>query len=371
MLNGQTKNRILLRSQGGRRKAEGGSCLSFPLPPSPLRLRGSLPPSAFTLTELLVVITIIAILASLITAGAMNAMRRSQEAAITLEIGQLADAVERFKTETLGGAYPPNGVSTGNALIGNDFVRTFRKAFPRHQEHEGLLRRMAGQTGAISGDNSNATTLPNGMNAAEAVYFWLGGFSTDPVYPLSGPGGPAFDPSSTMGEILENRNGVFEFDLARLTPRNDVGVFYGTDNGGDGRFVLYDDPQTGNRRRINLWRYAPKGSESAYIYCDASRYDPANYDLDLSGAIGAGIYGVKKVREGVSSPSGIADVVFMNKGKFQILHPGLDGEWGAMSGFQTNGTTVPVLLFPLGPFTGEVADTLTNFTTGTLENAQE
>jgi prepilin-type N-terminal cleavage/methylation domain-containing protein len=322
--------------------------------------------SAFTLTELLVVITIIAILASLITAGAMNAMRRSQEAAITMEIGQLADAVERFKTET-GGAYPPNGVNNGTVTVAvNDFVRSFRKAFPRHNEPERLIRALAGENG------SNPNPLPGGMNAAEAVYFWLGGFSTDPVYPISGPGGPAFDPTSTTGEILENRNGLFEFDLTRLAPRTEDGAFDDSAAGG-GRFIVYPNPTGtgGANLRINLWRYAPKGSESAYIYCDASRYDPANYDLDLSGDLGLGIYGVKKAREGVASPGGIADVVFMNKGKYQILHPGLDGEWGAMSGFQTNGTTVPMLLYPAGPFTGELADTLTNFTTGTLENAQE
>jgi len=32
---------------------------------------------------------------------------------------------------------------------------------------------------------------------------------------------------------------------------------------------------------------------------------------------------------------------------------------------------IPILLFPTGPFLGDIADTLGNFGTGTLEDAQE
>ncbi len=383
MLNGQTKNQILLRSQGGRRKAEGGSCLSFPLPPS-----------AFTLTELLVVITIIAILASLITAGAMNAMRRSQEAAITLEIGQLADAVERFKTET-GGAYPPNSMNENSVVTKdnyagqsvyqqtvNDFIRSMRKAFPRHNEPEGLLRRLAGQTDATL--PGNPTDLDGGMNSAEALCFWLGGFSSDPVYPISGPGGPSFGENNTISgldpgdEILENRNRTYEFDLTRLAPRDDAGVFdgrsvdYEIDLNGDGDV---NDP--GDRRRINLWTYTPKGLTSSFAYFDASRYDPVRYDLDLSGVFDSKVYGVKRVREGFSGATPTpADIHFVNKGKYQILHAGLDDAWGnwlpaEIFSANSSSNASNLLMYPLGPFTGEVADTLTNFTTGTLESAQE
>ena len=70
--------------------------------------RGSnLATSAFTLTELLVVITIIAILAALITGAASNALRRAKEAAISVEV--TADWATRSKTLRTGyGAYPPN-----------------------------------------------------------------------------------------------------------------------------------------------------------------------------------------------------------------------------------------------------------------------
>jgi len=151
-------------------------------------IRHSSFPNAFTLTELLVVITIIAVLAGLITGAAVNALNKAKQAAITLEIQQLDGAFQDFKNEY--GAYPPNGMHDGSTalmnLVENDFVRMFKKAFPRGQEPLGLIQGLAG-TNAAANEN-----LLNGMNAAEAMVFWLSGFSSDPQFPISGPGGPSF-----------------------------------------------------------------------------------------------------------------------------------------------------------------------------------
>ncbi len=344
------------------------------------------PHSAFTLTELLVVITIIAILASLITAGAMNALRASKRAAITLEIGQLTDAMERFKTGT-GGAYPPNAMNTltttqqnyaGVAvhnMVKNDMERTFRKAFPRHNEPAALIQALSGGLGLPSTISGNVS---QGMNAAEAVYFWLGGFSSDPVYPISGPGGPSFANANTPStipvlsdEILENRASTYEFDLPRLGPRTEDGFFDET----AGRYINYEITVNGNlqRRRINLWTYKPEGSESSYVYFDASRHDPIDYDLDMSGDLALNLFAVKKLREGYTGTTpAAADIHFVNKKKFQILHPGLDDAWGDLSVFSIFAyDTDQLLLFPTGPFTGDIADTLSNFSGGTLESEQE
>lgn len=342
---------------------------------------------AFTLTELLVVITIIAILAALITAGAVNVLNASKRAAITLEIGQLADGIERFKNEQ-GGAYPPNAMNNNaNNYAGtsvysmtiNDFERSFRKAFPRHNEPKGLLWRLAGATALPPDDTtSGATLVDGGMNGAEALYFWLGGFSADPVYPISGDGGPSFaDTNAPSGldpgdEVLEGRNRLYEFDLARLGPRTNEGVF-------NGRWLTYTVNVNGTPqlRRINLWTYAPRNSTSSFAYFDCSRHDPVNYDVDLSGVTAANIFALKKVREGFAGTTPtVQDIHFVNKGKYQILHAGLDSAWGDFTPgeiFSAASATdaSKLLLFPTGPFTGDIADTLTNFTPGTLESAQE
>ncbi|QEG34493.1 type II secretion system protein [Bythopirellula goksoeyrii] len=334
------------------------------------------PHSAFTLTELLVVITIIAILAALITAGAVNALNAAKRARISVEINQLAQSMEDFKVGKQYGIYPPNGMNdSSNSFLGNsiyqmtikDFERAFKKAFPRHQEPLGLIQRLGGATGTLS--NGNPSALDNGLNGAEAIYFWLGGFSDDPQYPISGPGGPSFISTSVDGEILESRNRIYEFDLARLGPRTDAGVF-------DGRFITYNDPKDPSiERQINLWTYNPSGSERPYVYFDASRHDPMEYCINMTGLATSPdqIYALTKLREGFSSTATpvAKDYVFVNKNKFQILHAGLDDAWGDMSPFAMTQSNLPLILFPEGPFTGDVADTLTNFTPGTLESAQE
>jgi len=339
----------------------------------PLRLA----PSAFTLTELLVVITIIAILASLITGAAINALNKAKQTRITLEIQQLSGAIEEFKNEY--NAYPPNGMnvtgSTGLAV--NDFVRMFKKSFPRGQEPIGLIRALAGDT--TSGMPGNPTPLPGGggMTSAESLYFWLGGFSSDPQFPISGTGGPSFDTSTTTGEVLESRNRRYEFDLGRLEPRDSNGAFHDTNNGGQGRFIIYTIGTV--QRRINLWQYAPSGSGQPFVYVDVSRHAPTDYDLNLAGSGGTeNIFAIKQYREGFNSSTTptVSDIVFVNNRKFQILHAGLDDAWGnfsamSMANAASASNASAVMVFPTGPFIGDIADTVGNFMTGTLEDEQE
>ncbi len=327
--------------------------------------------SAFTLTELLVVITIIGILGSLITAAAVNALARAQQTRITLEIQQLSNAMEEFKNEY--GAYPPNGMQNSGYLgADDDLVRMFRKAFPRHNEPDILIRGLAG---GLNNGGAAPNALPGGMNGAEAIVFWLGGFSKDPQYPLTGPGGPSYIAANGLaGEDLEGRNRDYEFDLGRLGPRDAGGAFDASANAG--RFITYQDPRDGTTlRRINMWYYIPDGSQQPLGYFDASRRraqvaNPSgafvnNYDpwfSQTSAPSSLFLYAVKRPNE--TNP---ARTEFASQGKFQILHAGIDDEWGDFSVFSGSNP----IRFPEGPFTGEIADTLTNFTTGTLEDEQE
>lgn len=339
--------------------------------------------AGFTLTELLVVIAIIAILSAIGIPAAINAVNKSKQAAITMELQQIGTALENFKTDFE--AYPPNCMNDGVTTVAvNDVVRMFRKAFPRSDEPIELIEALAGGAG---GGPYNVTppTLGNGLTGSEAVYFWLGGFSADPQYPISGPGGPSFsenpnDSDTALNgddEILEDRSRRYEFDLTRLIPRNSNGGFDDT----KGRFIEYDDPSNpAVRRRINLWEYAPSGSQQAIVYFDTSRHDPDTYDLSIAGFAPTApqLFAVKKLREGISTSSSNSDVQFVNNGKFQVLHAGLDDVWGdQFSLFQldipNNGNNAhnSVLFYPTGPFVGDIADTVGNFMTGTLEDAQE
>src|SRR6476620_9748859 len=107
----------------------------------------------FTLVELLVVITIIGILASLITVAAVGALKKANETRTKAEINQMAGGIDEYKNKTT--AYPPNCQTddaklTGGTLpldetgIFNDLKRHMRQAFPRNQESDDLLLAMIG-----------------------------------------------------------------------------------------------------------------------------------------------------------------------------------------------------------------------------------
>lgn len=341
----------------------------------PARRRG------FTLTELLIVIAIIGVLAALIAAAATNALRNARRARILLEIKNVGGSLENFKNER--GAYPPNCMHDGSnqmiTRVASDVERMARKAFPRINPQElEVFRALANGQQSNSVVTQTSPNFTNGMTAAEAFFFWLGGFSDDPQFPLSGQGGPSYLVSSTTGEILEDRKPAYAFDLSRLGPRTENGLDYDNVD-----YILYTISMNGvqQNRRINLWYYHADGSEQPYVYFDASRYKPSQYDMWAANPSGSNsppvIYPFLQYRQGFKGTSPqLTDVVFVNQKKFQILHPGLDDTWGpafqyvGKAPFIQNPTSDVTLLFPTGPFLAELADTLTNFTDGPLEDSQ-
>jgi prepilin-type N-terminal cleavage/methylation domain-containing protein len=364
----------------------------------------------FTLVELLVVITIIGILVSLLTVAAIAALKKGRQTAIKVELDQISAAFEQYKND-VAGSYPPNLQTDGtgtdsfidDAQVLTDVRRHMSQISSYNSEPDQLVRLMVGDTSAAGGGN---TALAGGMTAGEAVVFWLSGFSNDPKYPISGEGGPSYvveDQSAGINipavdrakaDPIENRHWVYPFEVGRLGPRDKDGYF----DESDGRFIEYQVTVNGvnQTRRINFWQYTPRNSDQPYLYFDTSRhpaalisgnnvigpYDPpaatALAGLNPVGSMELHVHPLKKANPAwtTANEDSVPPVIFVNPDKFQILHCGIDGDWGVDFFEQSAVHEIAskdqskYLLYPDGPFTLESADTIVNFTTGTLEDSQ-
>lgn len=319
--------------------------------------------SGFTLVELLVVIGIIAALASLLVVAGSAAINATREASIKTEAGLIADGFTAYTNDVSSGAYPPNLCVDSPADPVNDFTRHFNKAFPQHREPKALIAVLA--NGVTQGDYTMNGTAGIGVTPYEAIPFWIGGFSSDPKYPISGPGGPSFITNSGGTDQTNEDFGAragFDFNEPRLGPRNSNNEF-------DGRYVTYPDPQNSSTiRRINLWWYYPTNVTKPFAYFDASNTPKGNI-------VFPDILPIPVAKLNASGNLTVRDIRLANEGKCQILAVGLDDAWGNLAEIgvpwankTANNTAI---LYPDGPFTGELADTITNFSTGrTLEDSQ-
>jgi len=351
------------------------------------------PSRAFTLVELLVVITIISILAALITVAAVGALKAMSRTRIKAEINEIANGVDEYKNKFT--AYPPNcqtdGTGSNGPLIETEVLLNLRRHLKqmagRSQETDDLARVLTGQP-ATSSTSDYPRPLAGGISAAEAVVFWLGGFSTDPKFPISGsPDGPSYDIPSLGAtgnnalDPIETRKWVYPFDVTRLGPRNADGRF----DESNSRFIEYRAPN-GKFRRINFWQYTPAKSQQPFVYFDTSRhpvgtvastgapligkYDPPAATHANAGDLSS-VYAFKKRLETATASNVAApQIQWVNPDRFQVFHCGIDDAWDKdaflrmAAGPTTSGkpnTPDTYLLFPDGPFVGEFSDTEVNF----------
>jgi prepilin-type N-terminal cleavage/methylation domain-containing protein len=210
---------------------------------------------AFTLAEMLVVIAIILILAALLVPAVYMGLVAAKNAAIAVELGQLDAAMKQYKT--LYNSYPPNDPAK--------FVAHIKQSFGRY-------------TGG-----SGTTAPPTALDPAEALVFWLRGYSDNPIDPLGG-----------------TRKSLMQFDETRLKTN-----------------------PTGNGLTIY---YPPDGQQQPYIYVQNLAYGTATYTAVAPGK------GVARAYK-----SSAAGNPFVNVDSFQIICAGLDGDYGTAAGTFPNG----------------------------------
>ena len=246
--------------------------------------------SAFTVVELLVVITVIAILTAILVPVVGSAYKRANEFAIQNEMSQLDQAIEQFKIKY--GFYPPSFISITQP---QDLLPYLNRIAPNHNEGNG-------------GPGTNLEMWWNtvGVNIdptkGEDLVFWLTGIAKNKQYPLTG-NVPAADWLAYNGVSV---NGI--------TVERDSFIDMKTD-----RLAIDADARTAGY-------YQARGPKIPYQYIDAPNY----MDTTASPAVPRAY--------GRPDPVNPSQFNFENPDSFQLVAWGLDGLPGNPGNIATVGT---------------------------------
>lgn len=346
------------------------------------------PRVGFTLIEIMVVIVIIGILAGLLLPAVMNAVNTAQQGAYKLEIDTLATAVEKYRNKY--GDYPPDGSSW------QIMERHLRKAFPQILEselnllnptptaallayqgwatHPWLKNSTSGIAAGIRNDFDQSVIMPTYvaadykvMDPAEALVFFLGGFSSNPQRPFTGDGGPfvvtvgaagtsppavGMSAAQTLQYNVARTNPMFEFKTNRLSLTqvsvggvpvnisNDEEEFLGSADSNDLLPVYMSRGDlAGSAPIVYFDSRTYVFSKGANLYANFFQRTPTTGTLGAVAPNGVPFGGVRPIfSETLRTPAIVVTArtpldwyrtnLFMEDKKFQIIGPGIDDVYG-------------------------------------------
>jgi prepilin-type N-terminal cleavage/methylation domain-containing protein len=271
----------------------------------------------FTLVELLVVIVIIGILASLITVAVTGALGAAKRTRIVAEINQLASQIQLYKSTY--GSYPPSTSAQLKLHVRDKFTR------------------------ALPGD---INTIPDNLTPAEILWFSLRGYTSDPQRPVdffnatAKREGYAFD----QGRLVQTR--LWQHNNSTMTPLQPT--------------AQRVSPQP-------VYAYVPQeGKGAPYVYFDCSRqFDATVFAQGPNSSNDA----ARPYLTVTNDPDPNKRIKRANEGKFQIISAGLDGLYGDQIAKPADLNTHKI--FPDGlNYTEGDKDNLVNFTERSLEDAK-
>ncbi len=277
--------------------------------------------AGFTLVELLVVITIIGILAGIAVPAIFSAVSTANSTAMKMELNSLETAVQKYQEKY--GDYPPD--FSDWAVV----ERHYRKIFPRISGDLVLLKTL------LTDANGYNPTI---MDRGEVLAWVLGGYSSDPLRPFTGPGGPL--------ELVGMGGQANDVPVYQINTSKENSLFAFTPGQLDLTIPAKNSP-------INMSNYHVSSDGDLFLSYAASTktktpfvyFDSRTYEYRNPLATSKGFNGFWRPEAGPVRPY-ISDIVqtdqtwqFMKPNSFQIIAPGIDGRFGWLS--KQSGTTGP------------------------------
>ena len=141
--------------------------------------------AAFTLTELLIAITVIAILAGMLSPVVLRSLQTAREATQLFEIKQIELAIEQFKNDN--GFYPPTIGLDPNFEINSvaDMQRYLNKMAPRNRE-SALPSKFSNTPAGQTRLQTWWLNVGSGLNETTSLQFWLSGLCKNKQFPVTG-----------------------------------------------------------------------------------------------------------------------------------------------------------------------------------------
>jgi prepilin-type N-terminal cleavage/methylation domain-containing protein len=187
----------------------------------------------FTLVEILVAITVIAILGAMLMAGLFPMLNTAKEAAIRTEMSQIEMAVEQFHTKYQ--IYPPSFVQfhaiADNNLRAAEIRRFLNRISPSHQESNARIDLWWQQRGQFIDPRRG-----------DDLVFWLSGLFKNKQFPLTGSLNGAIPNAYSLEAGGEDRELFYKFRPAQLVTFPQGVASYSQEKDTLAPFVYIDAP---------------------------------------------------------------------------------------------------------------------------------